>query len=165
MKKHLLLMLTVSMLCLTAACGNPAGNTNDITGSADMAGTDTYDRNGSVLDKGGANGTDNDSILDLLPDVTPDVTTNSEGTRDSSELLGGKTDDLMQDLHDGASEIRNDVESGLNDITNGNDLTDHSSTGINGTTNDTDNLTGGATNGTTGQTTNGTIVGGNNTPR
>ena len=86
MKSTLLLGLLLASLCLAMGCGNPVDEIRDGMDSiSDMASTLTPDTTPSVLDKGGANGTDNDSIMDYLEEIetTSDITEEGESASPS----------------------------------------------------------------------------------
>lgn len=115
MKKTLLLGLLFTLLCLTVGCGNRTNNgltpSRDLNPSDDMAGSTLP--NDRVLDKGGANGTDNASILDYLqdddsiPSETPDPYTNRID----------ESGNIIDDIRDGADDLMNGVKDGIDEMT------------------------------------------------
>ena len=92
-KRLLILGLTLCFLCFAGACttGNADGGTN----SGDLAGTHSPLPGNDYLDKGGANPTDNISIVD--PDVTlPSETFLPDG---DDGAIGDLGEDLKSDAH------------------------------------------------------------------
>ena len=106
LKKAVLLALTVSMLCMACACGTD--NTDMGTGSGDMAGTGSTRSEDGVLDKGGADPTDNISI------INPDSTSVIDETTTSDH---GAIGDLGEDASNAAETIIDDVRDGVDDLT------------------------------------------------
>ena len=138
MKKKLLLLCAVVALSCFTACGSTDNNSGNDQGTGDMAATP---RPGTVLDQGGANPTDNVSI------VNPDVTISSDAgdEENSSGVIG----EIGEDVGDAAEDLLDDARDGINDLT--------TPRGTNGTTNGVNATTNG-TNGTS-STTSGTIGG------
>lgn len=104
-RKVLPLFLVITLLSLTTACG--LKNVDDLT--TEREGTMAESRedrdNLSVLDKGGANPTDNVSIIDPEVTFTPSPNNN----------LGN--DSLIDDLGDAASDVMEDTNDGLHNLT------------------------------------------------
>jgi len=142
LKKALLIALTLCMLCMASACGTD--NTDTGTSSGDMAGTGSTRSEDGVLDKGGADPTDNISI------INPDGTTVLDETTTDHGVIG----DLGEDASSAAETLIDDVRDGVDDLTTpggtnpaiDSTMTPNGSTGTTGTTGTN------GTNGTTGTT-------------
>ena len=115
MKKVIILGLLLTLLCLFGGCGNPADNSQtpgeDLLSTEDMA--ENTLPNDRVLDKGGANGTDNVSILDYLQDDTSISSQTPDPYTDHYEESDGIIDNISQD----ASDIMDDMRDGIQDMT------------------------------------------------
>ena len=114
MKKVIILGLLVTLLCLFGGCGNPTDDhqvpDTDILSTEDMAeNTLPEDR---VLDKGGANGTDNVSILDYFQDDTSISSQTSDPYTDHYEESNGIVDDISQN----ASDLMDDISDGIHEM-------------------------------------------------
>ena len=119
MKKNLLIPMLVllAILCLSASCG--LTNAGDSTsGHGDMATTgDTPSGGPDVQDKGGANPTDNVTIVNPeispLPSVSPmpeispfpEVSPFPSASALPENGSDQTSDSLLEDLRDGASEV------------------------------------------------------------
>lgn len=119
MKKNLLIPMLVllAILCLSASCGLTDAE-DPTSGHGDMATTGETPSGGSdVLDKGGANPTDNVTIVNPeispipsvspIPDVSPfpEVSPFPSASAFPEDGLDTTSDSLLQDLRDGASEV------------------------------------------------------------
>ena len=114
MKKVIILGLLVTLLCLFGGCGNPTDDhqvpDTDLLSTEDMAeNTLPEDR---VLDKGGANGTDNVSILDYFQDDTSISSQTSDPYTDHYEESNGIVDDISQN----ASDLMDDISDGIHEM-------------------------------------------------
>lgn len=106
MKKMLILGLTLCLLCFGGACAT--GDANNGTNSGDLAGTNSPLPGNDYLDKGGANPTDNISI------VNPDVTLPSETSLPYEN--DGAIEDLGEDVKSGAEDLIHDADDALEGI-------------------------------------------------
>ena len=98
MKKNLFpLLILIAILCLTASCGERIDQ-NPPTNNAELADTSAVHQNDGVLDKGGADPTDNVSIIDTT--LTMDV-----------------TDEYGHDDHGVVGELGQDASEALDDLT------------------------------------------------
>lgn len=150
MKKHVLLLsLVLTLFCFLTGCGNMADESLTPSGSNDMVGNKTPAPKDSVLDKGGANGTDNDSILDYIQEDSTISTREDDLSTDHGLDETSSGDGIINDLGDGAREVIDDVQDGVDDLTapSGSgpldtNVTSPGNTNMNGTLNETSNIGG-----------------------
>jgi len=104
-KKGLPLLLALTLLSFTTACA--LNGTDDLTSDQEgtMAESSSSKDSLSVLDKGGANPTDNVSIIEPEATLPPE---------DTGFLEDGT---LIDDLGDAASDVIDDANDGLHDLT------------------------------------------------
>lgn len=114
MKKNLLipLILLLSLLCLASGCNVPGNEsaTPDPSDVADTTGINNEkdhlkDESVGGLDEGGANPTDNVSLIE------------SEGTPSPSPVVPGDDHGIVDDLGTAASDAIDDVREGIDDLT------------------------------------------------
>lgn len=122
MKKNLFLVsLVLTCLCFAGGCGlaGTAESGDETTYGGDMTDNKTNYNETSVLDKGGANGTDNTSIMDYLQD---DDLNNSSvpDTYLESDDLGQDANDLLDDVGDAIHNAGDAVEDGIDTLTSPN---------------------------------------------
>ena len=116
-KKRLrILGLTLCFLCFAGAC--TTGDADGGTTSGDLAGTHSPLPGNDYLDKGGANPTDNISI------VNPDVTLPSETLLPDTD--DGAISDLGEDLKSGAEDLIHDASDAFDDVDSLSGTTGHS---------------------------------------
>ena len=117
MKKNriLILGLTLCFLCFAGAC--TTGYADGTTNSGDLAGTHSPLPGNDYLDKGGANPTDNISIVN--PDVTLPLETAIPDTND------GAIENLGEDVKNGAEDLLHGAGNALDDIATPDDATSH----------------------------------------
>ena len=138
LRKGLILGVTLTFLCFAGACGTKDNIDNNSSGSGDMAGTGSSERESGVLDQGGANPTDNDSLWDG---------SNGSGTNGKDDgnrydgSLGSDANDVLDDIGDAAGDLINGVENGVDDLT-GNGSSNGTTTGNGGTNNSNGTTTG-----------------------
>lgn len=167
-KKAILFSLFFTCICLAGGCGLTA-DTESMEGTnhtGDMAGNSTENTETTVLDKGGANGTDNVSIMDYLDETAtdpadiPDSTAASEQS-DLDHDAGNLTDDLGNAIQD----IGDTVEDGIDALTSPNPAGNINNTtsygNLTGNTTATDNHLGNSTGSATSSTNTGVVPGGN----
>lgn len=122
------LCFTLALLCLAGACGNKATNDGS-KGTGEMAGTGTTNTSTEILDQGGANGTDNDSLVDD-PDNEYDTPDAGEAIDDVTDGMGDAADGVIDGIGDAAGDVIDGIENGVDDLT-GNDQTPESQTNNN----------------------------------
>ena len=166
-KKAILLGLIVTCLCFAGGCGLSNNGMNDETyPSSDMVDNVTSPTNDSVLDKGGANGTDNASLLDYLQETeNDDYVIDDHSLPSDNGDLREDADDLVDDLGDAVHEAGEGIRDGVDALTSPNPsqgtiINGETNTGA---TNSTGTNYGGTTTGGTTSTdsTGSTAIGGN----
>ena len=164
-KKAILFSLFFTCLCLAGGCGLTAdtGSTEGTTPSGNMAENGTYGTETSVLDQGGANGTDNVSIMDYLEDTETDPSNITDHTG-ASEIHDpdNAAGNLMDDLGDAVQDIGETVEDGIDALTSPNPVgTTPSNTTTSGSQTGTTTPSGNNSGSATSSTNTGVVPGGN----
>lgn len=135
LRKKILLSLMLTSLCIASGCGlADNGQTTTPGTTGDMVENEGTRDNNSVLDKGGANGTDNISIMDeLTGNETEDPYYNTSQPFDSEDepTFRDDADHMMDDIGDAINNIGDGIEDGVDALTSPNPT---------GTTNNNSNI-------------------------
>lgn len=120
-RKALALGMALTFLCFASACGmenneDPSGSTGDMAGT-----TGTNQQNDGVLDKGGANPTDNNSLIDDRDDVNNRLDDDNDLPINPDINPGlNNGDGLIDDANDAVDDVMDSIHNGIDDLSSPN---------------------------------------------